>query len=62
MPNPKRMIKIGDIVDVYFQGAAAEFNCVVEYKPQSTGDCWYLWKADGFSIAVMHFEKMVKKN
>jgi len=56
-----KRIEVGDIVDVYFEQVQCELNCVVEYIPAATGDCWYLWKPDGDIVAVMNFAKMVKK-
>ena len=55
-------IKIGDYVDVHFSTTEAEFVAKVLYKPQATGDCWYLEDPSCKIIAVMMFEKMVKRD
>ena len=53
-------IKIGDFVNVYFNGIEHEFSVQVLYTPFATGDVWSVKRQDGTIVDIQSFCKMVK--
>lgn len=54
-------IKIGMIINVFWEHIDAEYDVKVLYIPQATGDSWVLKRTDGTVIIVNTFCKMVVK-
>jgi len=54
-------IEEGDIVNVYFENAGAEFGLHVLYIPCATGDSWRFKRTNGTIIYIQNFAKMVRQ-
>ena len=52
------MIDVGTRVDVFFTHSLPLCGVEILYKPQATGDCWYVQDDDGTSYAIMTFMYM----
>ena len=53
-------IKIGDVVNVYFNTSDAIFDAKILYTPASTGDCFILIDKSGKIYNVQQYNYMVK--
>ena len=53
-------IRVGDMVNVYWENLATEFKLKVLYIPCATGDSWHLMREDGTIIYVNSFCVMIK--
>ncbi len=53
-------IKIGDVVNVYFNTSDAILDAKILYTPMSTGDCFILIDKSGKIYNVQQYNYMVK--
>jgi len=57
MSESKKVLGVGDVVNVYFSCADALFGVTIVHRPQDTGDSWGL-VLNGLRHNVQQFELM----
>ena len=53
-------IKVGDVVNVFFNTADAIYDAEIIYTPMATGDCFKLLDKNGKIYNVQQYNYMVK--